>query len=110
MVRSAERIVDRGRRGREETGPALGHVEAIFEADSELAGQIETGLVGEAHARAERHRLATDEVDRLVAVEADAVAGAVRKAGQRVAGAVAPAFILGAHRIVDASRRAAELG
>ena len=55
---------------------------------------------------AERHRLAMDEVDRLVAVEADAVAGAVREAGQAVAGAVAPAFILGAHRIVDAARRA----
>ena len=43
---------------------------------------------------AERRRLAVDEVDRLVAVEADAVAGAVGQAGQAVAGAVAPALVL----------------
>src|SRR5436853_4730195 len=85
-------------------------MEAILQPDAEPAGDVQARLVGEAHADAERHRLAMDEVDRLVAVETDAVAGAVREAGEAIARPIAPALVLGAHRIVDAARRAAELG
>ena len=51
------------------------------------------GLVGKAHAGRQRRRFAMDEIDRLVHFHADAVAGAVRQAGQLVARAVAPAFV-----------------
>src|SRR5690606_4505323 len=77
--------------------------------DAELAGQVDAGLVRKAHAGGERRGFAVDEIDRLVPFHADAVAGAVRGAGQRIAGAVTPAFVLGAHRIVDAAGRAADL-
>src|SRR4051794_36828947 len=100
---SVDRPVDRRRRSREPARPGLGHVEAILETDSELAGNVDARLVGEAHARRQRRRLAVDEIDRLVAVEADAVAGAVRRARQFVARAVAPRLVLAAHSIVDAS-------
>src|ERR1700712_5362707 len=60
---SIERAVDRGRRGREPAGAGFRHVEAILEADSELAGNVDAGLVREAHARCQRRHFAMDEVD-----------------------------------------------
>src|SRR5436190_8621452 len=108
IVGSAERIVDRARRSREPARAFRRHVEAIFEADPELPGKVDSRLVGKAHAGGERRGLAVDEVDRLVPVHADSVAGSVRGAGEPVARPVAPAFILGAHRIVDASGEPAD--
>src|SRR3546814_1298488 len=74
----------------------------------ELAGDIDAGFVRKAHAGRELCRFAAHEVDRLVPVEPDPVAGAMRGAGQLVARAPAEAFIIGAHRIVDLACRGAE--
>ena len=52
LILLAERIVQRGRRRREPARAGRGHVEAILEPDAELAGQVEAGLVREAHAGA----------------------------------------------------------
>ena len=90
-------------------GPAFGHVPAVLEPDAELAGNVDPRLVGEAHAGRERRHVAMDQIGGLVPVHADAVAGAVRKARQLVAGPVAPAFVGGAHRVVDAAGRQPEL-
>src|SRR5882757_4517041 len=65
----------------------FGDVPVIFEADAELAGDVDAGLVGEAHAGGERCGVAADEVGPLVAVHADAVADAVGE--MFVVGAVA---------------------
>src|SRR5437868_10219495 len=105
-----ERPVDRGGRFGEPAGARLGHVEAVFEADSELAGDVDSGLVGEAHAGGELGRLAVDEVDRLVPLHADAVAGAVGGAGELVARAVAPGLVLAADRVVDRACGRADAG
>src|SRR5258708_9402340 len=51
-------------------------VPVVFEADAELAGDVDAGFVGEAHAWGERGGVAADEVGPLVAVHADAVADA----------------------------------
>src|SRR5437763_9355720 len=59
---------------------ALGDVETVLEPDPEFAIDGDHRLVAEAHARLERRLVAADEVGPLVAVEADAVAGAMRKA------------------------------
>ena len=75
-----------------------------------LPGNVDARLVGKAHARRQRRRLAVDEIDRLVDLHADAVAGAVRQAGQLVARAVAPAFVGAADRVIDAARGHADLG
>ena len=76
--RLAERLVDARRRLGEEFRPALGHVPAILDPDPELAGDVDARLVGEAHAGRERRRFAVDQIDRLMHLHADAVAGAVR--------------------------------
>src|SRR3546814_12696431 len=72
------RPVDRGRRLREPERPCVGHVETILQPHAELAGDIDARFIREAHARGDLRRLPANEVDRLVPVEADAVAGAVR--------------------------------
>src|SRR5436190_16066595 len=81
-----ERPIDR-RAGLREPARTLGrHVEAVLEADAELAVDRDHRLVAEAHARLELRRVALHEVRPLVPVHADAVAGAVGKAGDLVAG------------------------
>ena len=87
-------------------GPACRHVPAVLDPHPELAGNVEPRLVGEAHAGRERRGFAVDQIDRLVHLHADAVAGAVRSAGQPVAGTVPPAFIGAADGVIDAARRA----
>ena len=106
----AERLVDRRRRRGEPLRPARGHVEAVLEPDARLARNVDARLVRKAHARRQRRHLAVDEVDRLMAFHADAVAGAVRGAGQLVARAIAPAFVGAANGIVDAAGGRADLG
>src|SRR3546814_14138855 len=81
------RPVDRGRRLREPARPCVGHVETILQPHAELAGDIDARFIREAHARGELRRLPANEVDRLVPVEADAVAGAVRSPRDLVPGA-----------------------
>src|SRR5262245_65164398 len=85
--RSCKRLID-GRAGlREEFRAVLGDVQAILEPDAELAVDRDHRLVAEAHAGLQRRLVAAHEVRPLVAVEADAVAGAMRQAGHLVAGA-----------------------
>jgi len=50
-------------------------VNAILESHAEAAGNVDAGLVGEAHAGREVRHFAVDEVDGLVHVEPDTVAG-----------------------------------
>src|SRR4029079_11318892 len=69
---SRQRPVDRGTRGGEEPGPALGDVEAVFQPDPELAVDGDGGLVAEAHARGQLGGVAPDEVGPLVPVHPDA--------------------------------------
>jgi len=49
----------------------------VFEADAELAGDVDAGLVGEGHAGEEWRGVAADEIGPLVAIHPDAVADAV---------------------------------
>ena len=55
----------------------FGDVPVVFEADAELASDVDAGLVGEAHAGGKGRGVAADEIGPLVAVHADAVADAV---------------------------------
>jgi len=61
----------------EHLAAVFGDVPVIFEADAELAGDVDAGLVGETHTCGEGRCVATDEVGPFVAVHADAVAYAV---------------------------------
>src|SRR6185369_2838423 len=106
----AERAVDARRRLGEEFGAALGHVPAILEPHPEFARNVEAGLVGKAHSGREWRGLAVDQIDRLVNLHADAVPGAVRQAGQTVAGPESPAFIDLADGVIDGTCGHADLG
>src|SRR5215831_15786850 len=86
---SPERPVDRLALPREEHRALLGDVKTILEADPELAVDRDRRLVAETHPGLEPRGVAPHEVRPLVAVEADAVAGAVREARQFVAWAEA---------------------
>src|SRR5438046_3116914 len=70
-------------------------VPIVFEADAELAGDVDAGFVGETHAGGERGGVAADQVGPFVAVHADAVTyavgevfvvGAVAGRGDEIAG------------------------
>src|SRR5438874_2756751 len=105
----SDRLLHRLRQRREGLRPRLGHVPAILEADAELARDVESRLVGEAHAGLERRAVASHEVGRLVHVHPDAVAGAMREPRQAVV--LAPALLLveGADGLVDRPDRRADL-
>ena len=57
-----------------------------------LPGNVDARLVGKAHAGRQRRRLAVDQIDRLVAFHADAVAGAVRQAREAGSPGRSPSF------------------
>jgi len=63
--------------GGEEFGAVFGDVHVIFEADAEVAAEVDAGFVGEDHAGNHLLGVAADEVGPFVHVEADAVADAV---------------------------------
>src|SRR5688572_3930767 len=81
---SGEWLVDRRTRLRKVCRATLGHIQAVFEADAELAVDGDHRLVAEAHAGRKRRLVAAHEVGPLVAVEPDAVTGAMRQAGHLV--------------------------
>jgi len=62
-------------------------VHVVFEADAEVAAEVDAGFVGEDHAGDHLLGVAADEVGPLVHVHADAVSDAVIEVV--VAGAVA---------------------
>ena len=80
-TRAAVRLWRRVVRGRgfggEHVASVWGDDPVVFEADSELADDIDARLVGEGHAGFEDGVVAADEIGPLVAVHADAVAEAV---------------------------------
>src|SRR5271170_6713717 len=82
-----EGVFEAGALRGEHLAAVFGDVPIVFEADAELAGDVDAGFVGETHARGERGGVAADEVGPLVAVHADAVADAVSEVF--VVGAVA---------------------
>src|SRR6266478_3509094 len=82
-----EGVFEAGTLRGEHLAAVFGDVPVVFEADAELAGDVDAGLVGEAHAWGEWGGVAADEVGPLVAVHADAVAEAVGEV--LVVGAVA---------------------
>ena len=61
----------------EHLAAVFGDVPVVFETDAELAGDVDAGFVGEAHAWSQRSGVAANEIGPLVAVHADAVADAV---------------------------------
>ena len=52
-------------------------VPVVFEADTELSGNVDAGLVREAHSGGERGGIAADKIRPFVAVHADTVSDAV---------------------------------
>src|SRR5690606_3241920 len=106
--RSSKRRIDR--RLLAEPARAIGrHVVAVLHPDAELAVQAETWFVGEAPAGGQRRLRAAHEVDRLVAVQADAVPGAVRQARQLVVRTVAEARVIAADGVIDRAGGHADL-
>jgi len=73
--------------GGEEFCTVFGEEHVVFEAEAELAAEVDAGFVREEHAGDELLGVAADEVGPLVHVETDAVAEAMDK--EVVAGAVA---------------------
>jgi len=89
-------------------GPVFGHVEAVFNAHTELSGQHEHRFVAEAHADLERPCVPPHQMDSLVSVEADSMPGPVGAAGQFVSGAVALSHIECARRRIHGLARSTE--
>lgn len=90
-----EGIFERGALRGEHVASIGGDDPVVFEADAELADDVDSGLVGEGHVGFERKGVASDEIGPLVAVHADAVAepmaevlvaGAVARVGDDLAG------------------------
>ena len=77
LMRCAKGCSSAGALRGEHFAAVFGDVPVVFEADAELAGDVDAGLVGEAHACGEWGGVAADEVGPFVAVHADAVADAV---------------------------------
>src|SRR3977135_2216680 len=81
---SPERFVDRLALLAEKIWSAFSDVEAVFEANAKLAVDHDCRLVAEAHTRLNRRLVAAHKVGPFVAVETDAVAGAMRQPGRFV--------------------------
>ena len=92
-------------------GPALRHVRKQSSSRTpNLPGNVDPRLVGKAHAGRERRHFAVDQVNRLVHLHADAVAGPVRSARQLVARPVPPALVDSPDGVIDAAGGRADLG
>src|ERR1700693_1354020 len=82
---SPEGLIDSRALFGEHAHAVFGNVHAIFEAHTELAIDRDGGFVAEAHAGSNPRLVASNQVSPLVAVQPDAVAGAVRQAWDFVA-------------------------
>src|ERR1700688_1593169 len=107
--RGSKKFIQGFRQRREELGARRGHGPAVFQTNSELPWDIDSRLVGETHAGLQRSRIAVHQVGRLMSVQTDAVAGAVREPRQLVPRAPAFTLIITAHGIVDRARGQADL-
>ena len=54
------------------------HIDVIFEANAESAGEDNHRLVRKAHAWGQRRSVASDDIGRLVDFEAETMTGAMR--------------------------------
>src|SRR5579862_6217751 len=77
------------------------HVPAVLQTYAEFSGNVNARLVREAHAKLERRCVPMHQIGGLMAVEADAVAGAMRQPRELVAGSPAFALVIGAHGVVE---------
>ena len=73
----------------------------ILQPDSETIRHNDHRLVGKAHPLGQRRPVSANQVAGFVNGEADAVAGAVRQAGQAIIGAEAGGFQYSARGLVD---------
>src|ERR1700722_16996364 len=94
-------ILEGLRERREQLRAVRRHVPAVFQPYAEFSGNVNSGLVREAHAEFERGRVPVDEISGLVTVKTDAVAGAMRKPRQLVARSPAFALVISAHRVIE---------
>src|SRR5258708_545510 len=69
-----KRILQRRALRREQLRSVFGDVHVVFQTHTELAANINAGLVAETHIRGQQLRVAPDKIRPLVAVHADAVA------------------------------------
>ena len=106
--RPSDRAVYRCGKRSEEFRARGGHVPTVFEADAELAGNVDSRLVGEAHAGLEGRVVAAHEIGWLVHIHSDAVAGSMRCAGEPIVLAPTLALVERAHGFVDCAHRSAE--
>ena len=83
---SPKRLIDRRALIGEELWPVRGNVQTIFQTDSELAIDYDRWFVAKTHARLNRCLVATHKVRPFMAVEPDAVAGAMRQPRSFVVG------------------------
>src|SRR4030088_2848205 len=81
----AKGIVDRMGRLREPAGAGFGDDHVVLEAHAEFAVDADGRLVREGHAGLQHGLVALPEIGAFMHIEADAVAGAVRQAGGRIA-------------------------
>ena len=79
-----KRIVHRVRSRGEPLRPRCRHMEMVFQTDTEFTRHTDHWLVAETHAFGKRGIVAADQIRPLMNIHADAVAGAVRQAGQLV--------------------------
>src|ERR1700722_4615470 len=107
--RRSNRLVQRFCQRREQLRTRRGHAPAVLQADAELTRDVYSRLVRKAHSRLQRRGIAVHQVGRLVAVEPDAMAGAMRETRQLVTGAPTLALIIATHRVVDAAHRYTDL-
>ena len=88
----------------------LGHEETVFEPHAEFPRNVKARFVRETHAGLQHTGFAAHKVYRLMAIEPDAVPGAVRQAGQAIIRTIAQAFVLAAYCIVDTAGWNSQLG
>src|ERR1700678_4003393 len=108
-IHASNRLVEGFCERRERFRAGRGHGPAILQADAEFSRDIDPRFIGEAHANLQRSGIAVNEISRLMAIEADAMAGAMRETGQFVARTPTLGFVIGAHRVVDSADRDADL-
>src|SRR5215510_6203215 len=87
--KSAERLIDRRALGGEQARALFGEVETVFQSDAEFTVDGDHRLVAETHSRPQQSLVSPNEIRPLMAVEADAVSGAVRQPRNLVVGAKA---------------------
>src|SRR6185437_1817279 len=77
--KSTERLVDRGTLVSEKLRAFVSDVQTVFKSNSELAIDDDGGFIAKAHAGLNRGLVTTHEVGPLVAIQTDAVSGAMRQ-------------------------------